>query len=98
MGRIKKRENYNYLIVFNESYCYISDSRNAKVHLLANNEKCCRVYDKKGVCLSECKRDNGIVKTLMPDYVPQNKMYGELIVELNNRKYYTFYHFRDKIS
>lgn len=91
MAKIKKREGYIYLIVFNERYCYISDSRNSKVHLLANNEVNCRVYDRKGVCLSECKRDNGIVKTIMPDYVPQNQKYGELIKELNDRKYYTFY-------
>lgn len=91
MARIKKKEGYIYLVVFNESYCYISDSRDSKVHLLANNETSCRIYDKKGVCLSECKRDNGIKKILMPDYVPQNKKYGELIKELNDRKYYTFY-------
>lgn len=98
MRNIKKKEGYIYLVVFNDSYCYISNSRNSKVHLLANNEKCCRIYDKKGVCLSECKRDNGIIKTLIPDYVPQNKVYGDLILELNNRKYYTFYHFNNKIS
>ena len=48
MAKIKKREGYIYLIVFNERYCYISDSRNSKVHLLANNEVNCRVYDRKG--------------------------------------------------
>ena len=34
----------------------------------------------------------------MPDYVPQNKAYDDLILELNNRKYYTFYHLYNKIS